>query len=80
MMGIVMPYFVYLIDADRVLTYVDEFDNFNSAKDLCRAKREAGDIPDNGNIRLIHASSKKEAKSLLREKRKPSTPIEEWEV
>lgn len=75
-----MPYFVYLVDADRVLIYVDEFENFKSAKDLCRSKREEGAVPENGNIRLIYASSKKEAKSLLREKRRPSTPIEEWEV
>lgn len=75
-----MPYFVYQIDADKVLTYIDEFDDFKSAKDLCRSKRDEGAIPENGNIRLIFAKNKKEAKSLLKEKRKPSTPIEEWEV
>ncbi len=75
-----MPYFVYQIDADRTLTYVDEFDNFKSAKELCRSQREEGAIPENGNIRLIFAKNKKEAKSLLKEKRKPSTPVEEWEV
>ena len=75
-----MPYFVYQIDADKGLTYVDEFGDFNSAKDLCRSKREEGTIPENGNIRLIFANNKKEAKSLLKAKRGPSTPIEEWEV
>lgn len=75
-----MPYFVYQINTDRELTYVDEFDDFKLAKDFCREKRAEGAIPENENIRLIYASSKKEAKSLLREKRRPSTPIEEWEV
>ena len=75
-----MPYFVYQIDVDRTLTYVDEFDDFKSAKDLCRSKREEGAIPKKSYIRLIHAKSKKEAKSMLKEKRRPSTPIEEWEV
>jgi hypothetical protein len=75
-----MSYFVFLIDAEKALTYVDEFDDFKSAKDLCRSKREEGVIPKNGNIRLIFAKNKKEAKSLLKEKRKPSTPVEEWEV
>jgi len=75
-----MPYFVYQIDAEKVLTYVDEFDDFKSAKDLCRSKREEGLVPENGNIRMIFAKNKKQAKSLLKEKRKPSTPVEEWEV
>jgi len=75
-----MPYFVYQIDAGRALTYVDDFDDYKSAKNLCREKREDGAIPENGNIRLIFAKNQKEAKSLLKEKRKPSTPIEEWEV
>ncbi len=75
-----MPYFVYLIDADKMLTYVDDFDDYKSAKNLCRKKREEGAIPEDGSIRLIFAKNQKQAKSLLKEKRKPSTPIEEWEV
>lgn len=75
-----MPYFVYQIDAEKAMTYIDEFDDFKSAKDLCRSKREQGAVPQDSNIRLIFAKNKKEAKSLLKEKRKPSTPIEEWEV
>ncbi len=75
-----MPYFVYEISPERELTLVEEFGDYKSAKNLCRDKRKAGEVIEGHDIRMVFAKNQKEAKALLKEKRKPSTPIEEWEV
>ena len=75
-----MPYFVFEIDPDRKLTFVDSFEDYRSAKSLCRDRRKAGEVTQGNDLRMIFAKNEKEAKTLLKEKRKPSTPVEEWEV
>lgn len=74
-----MPYFVYKIEQDRSVEYLDSFDKFAPAKTFCREKREALKPEDTGTVRLVFAKDKKEAETLLRTPRKPSTPVEEWE-
>jgi hypothetical protein len=75
-----MPYFVYEISPERKLTYVETFDDYRSAKNLCRDKRKAGEVTGGHDLRMVFAKNQKEAEGLLKQKRKPSTPIEEWEV
>jgi hypothetical protein len=74
-----MPYFVYKVNQDRSVEYLENFDDFKSAKTLCRDKREALTPEDTYTVRLVFAKNKKEAENLLRTPRKPSTPVEEWE-
>ena len=75
-----MPYFVYEISPERKLTYVEVFDDYRSAKNLCRDRRAGGDMTKGHELRMVFANNQKEAEGLLKQKRKPSTPIEEWEV
>jgi hypothetical protein len=75
-----MPYFVFEIDSDRKLNFVESFEDYRSAKTLCRDRRKAGDVPKGTDLRMVFAKNQKEAQGLLKEKRKPSTPVEEWEV
>ncbi|MEJ2107727.1 MAG: hypothetical protein P8X48_10445 [Acidiferrobacteraceae bacterium] len=75
-----MPYFVYEITTDRKLSFIEVFDKFPDAKKLCREKREQGKVTPGSTIRLVFAKNQKEAEGLLKERRKPSSPVEEWEV
>ena len=75
-----MPYFVFRISAGNPPTLVSAFDAYKEAKELCR-KLRAQESPDNPNaIRMAHAKSEYEARRLLTDKRKPATPLEEWEA
>jgi hypothetical protein len=64
----------------KALTELDVFDKFIPAKELCRELRKAQAIEDSDTIRMVYAKDKKEAKMLLGEKHKPSSPLEEWEA
>ena len=75
-----MPYFVYEVSPERKLNYVEVFDDYRSAKMLCRDRRKAGEVEKGHELRMVYAQNQKEAEGLLKQKRKPSTPIEEWEV
>lgn len=76
-----MPYFVFRVSTDKKnLTELEVFDKFKPAKELCREMRKEQSAEDMGTIRMVHAKDKKEAKMLLGEKHKPSSPLEEWEA
>lgn len=76
-----MPYFVFRVSTDKKnLTELDVFDQFKPAKKLCRGMRKEQAAEDTDTIRMVHAQNKKEAKMLLSEKHKPSSPLEEWEA
>ena len=76
-----MPYFVFRVSIDKkILTELDVFDKFIPAKDHCRDLRKKQLAGGSDIIRMVHAKSKKEAKMLLGEKHKPSSPLEEWEA
>jgi hypothetical protein len=74
-----MPYFVYKVEQDRSVEHLDTFDDFATAKKLCREQREALTPGDTSTVRMVFAKNTKEAENLLRTPRKPSTPVEEWE-
>lgn len=76
-----MPYYVFRISADKKnLTLVDTRARFAEAKDVCRDLRMKQGQNDTGLIRMAFANSEKDAKRLLTEPRKESTPLEEWEA
>jgi len=75
-----MPYFVYRISADRKLSLVNVYEKFQEAKDVCRKMRAEMPAESIEQVRMTFASSEKEAKRLLNEKRQPSSPLEEWEA
>jgi len=74
-----MPYFVYKLKDDRSLEYLDSFEDYGKAKDLCREERKSQKRGDPVTVRMVFAKNQKEAETLLKTPRKPSTPIEEWE-
>jgi hypothetical protein len=75
-----MPYFVFRLSPDKPPVLVSAFDKFSDAKALCRELR-AKETPTNPNaVRMAHAKSEYEARRLLTDKRKPATPLEEWEA
>jgi hypothetical protein len=75
-----MPYFVFRLAPGQPPQLVSTFEKYMDAKNLCRELR-ARESPDDPNtIRMAHATSEYEARRLLVEKRKPGTPLEEWEA
>lgn len=75
-----MPYFVYRQPADRKnLTEIEVYDKFRDAKNHARDLRKAQQAGDSDTIRVIFAEDGHQAKILLRDANKPSTPLEEWE-
>jgi len=76
-----MPYYVFRLSADKKnLTLLDAYAKFAEAKDACRTLRKSQGPNDTDLIRMAFAASEKEAKRLLTEPRKESSPIEEWEA
>ena len=74
-----MAYFVYKLDQDRNLEFLDSFEEYGEAKNVCREQRSALKHGEPVTVRMVFAKSKKEAETLLMTPRKPSTPVEEWE-
>jgi hypothetical protein len=75
-----MPYFVFRIGADRQHSLIGAYDKYPEAKKVCRELREK-ESPGNPNaIRMAFGKTVYEAKRLLAEPRKPSSPLEEWEA
>jgi hypothetical protein len=75
-----MPYFVFRFSTDKPPALVSAFDKFKDAKELCRALRAKESPADPNAFRMAHANSEYEARRLLTDKRKPATPLEEWEA
>lgn len=76
-----MPYFVFRVSIDKKdLTELEVFEKFMPAKNYCRELRKEQPAGDTDTIRMVHAKNTKEAKMLLGEKHKPSSPLEEWEA
>ncbi len=74
-----MPYFVFRVSADMVVTPVNSFSSFREAKELCRSLRMAQPAGDKEQIRMTFAATEQEARRLIAEKRQISSPLEEWE-
>lgn len=76
-----MPYFVFRISADRKnLTLLNTCAKYPEAKEICRDLRVQQGPNETDLIRMAFAQNEKNAKRLLAEPRKESTPIEEWEA
>ena len=76
-----MPYFVFRVSIDKKkLTELEVFEKFIPAKGYCRDIRKKQPAGESDIIRMVHAKDKKEAKMLLGDKHKPSSPLEEWEA
>ena len=63
-----MPYFVYEISPERKLNYIEVFDDYRSAKNLCRDRRKGGEIEKGHELRMVFANNQKEAEGLLKQK------------
>lgn len=75
-----MPYYVYRVSSDRrTLICIDTHQKYRDARDQCRQLREEQVEGDDDTIRLVHADDERQARVLLAEKHKPSSPLEEWE-
>ncbi len=76
-----MPYYVFRLSADKKnLTLIETCAQFAEAKNACRDLRKQQGPQDTDLIRMAFANSEKDAKRLLTEPRKESTPLEEWEA
>jgi hypothetical protein len=76
-----MPYYVFRLSADRKnLTLLNTCAKYPEAKELCRGLRVQQGPNDTDLIRMAFAQNEKDAKRLLSESRKESSPIEEWEA
>ena len=76
-----MPYFVFKLGADQSLELMQTYEKFKEAKQYCREQRaQAANENSEELYRLMFAKNDGEAKRLIREKHKPSSPLEEWEA
>ena len=76
-----MPYYVFRLSADRkTLTLLNACAKYAEAKDMCRDLRIKQGPNETGLIRMAFAQNEKDAKRLLSEPRKESSPLEEWEA
>jgi hypothetical protein len=66
-----MPYFVYRVQPNLQLTYIDTKEKYQEAKSLVRSLREQRAADDDADYRLIFANQQGEAEKLL------STPRDE---
>ena len=76
-----MPYYVFRLSADRKnLTLLNTCAKYAEAKDMCRELRIKQGPNATDHIRMAFAQNEKDAKRLLSESRKESSPLEEWEA
>lgn len=69
-----MPYFIYRISPQRILTYISEYAHYRQARDTARQMRQE-QIRDNlDTIKIIFAKDRSEAELLLKipRERQPS--------
>ncbi len=69
-----MPYFIYRISPQRFLTYINEFAHYHEARDTARRMRQEQAPADVDTIKIIFATNRREAETLLktRRERQPS--------
>lgn len=75
-----MPYYVFRLSPDQPPELIDSFARFQEAMKAARELRRSEGPGATRTIRMAFGESEKEARRLLTEKRKPSTPLEEWEA
>jgi len=75
-----MPYFVFRITPDNQFKLVGAFEKYPEAKQLCRSMRAELGAGSVERIRMGFAKTENEARRLLSERRRPASPLEEWEA
>lgn len=75
-----MAYFVFRISGDHALSFVSQHEKYGDAREACRRMRVEESPGDPERVRMVFAASEPEARRLLSEKRRPSSPLEEWEA
>jgi uncharacterized protein YueI len=60
-----MPYFVYKIDPENRLEYIDSYEKYRDAKVKVNDLRKAESSESNAICRMIHAANKSNAEKLL---------------
>ena len=76
-----MPYYVFRLSADRKnLTLLNTCAKYPEAKEMCRDLRIKQGPNETDLIRMAFAQNEKDAKRLLTDARKESSPLEEWEA
>ncbi len=64
-----MPYFIYRISPQRNLNYVDDFAEYNFARDAARRMRQQQNEEDIDTVKIVFAKDRNEAEDLLRIRR-----------
>ena len=72
-----MPYFLFKIDPQRNLDFIDSFTKYRDARDLARKLRAELPPGDPHTIKMVHAKNQAEAEHLLTEVREPRPAGEE---
>ena len=76
-----MPYFVFKLGSGQSLALVQTYEKFKEAKKYCKEQRlQAASESSSDLYRLMFAKDEREAKRLVTDKHKPSSPLEEWEA
>ncbi len=75
-----MPYFVFRLSPNTQPELIRSYEKFQEAMKAAREMRKAEGPAGTKTIRMAFGESEKDARRLLTEKRKPSTPLEEWEA
>ncbi len=64
-----MPYFLYRISPQRLLTYINEFAHYRNARDMARQMRQEQTQDDLDSIKILFAEHRSEAEILLKSRR-----------
>ena len=60
-----MPYFVYRIEPENRLEYIDNYENYREAKVRVNELRKQESVDSEVVVRMIHAANKPNAEKLL---------------
>jgi hypothetical protein len=75
-----MPYYVFRLSPDQQPELIDSYAKFQEAMKAARELRKTEGPGATKTVRMAFGENEKDARRLLAEKRKPSTPLEEWEA
>jgi hypothetical protein len=75
-----MPYYVFRLSPDQQPELIDSYAKFQEAMKAARELRKTEGPGATKTVRMAFGENEKDARRLLTEKRKPSTPLEEWEA
>jgi hypothetical protein len=71
---------VFRLSPDQQPELIDSYAKFQDAMKAARELRKTEGPGATRTVRMAFGENEKDARRLLTEKRKPSTPLEEWEA